>query len=230
MSYADYQAVILPKVHGAWNIHNSLLAAGASPSYFILLSSAAGILGSRGQAAYAAANTFLDALSQHRAMHGLPATSLDLAAVTDGGYIAEHATHSNAIQRNFGDITMNEAEVLALLSVAVRGATHSIPPQILTGLRVRPDARGQLPYWASDQRFNALQASTVATQLPAKPEVGFKFRAAQSDVEACKIARSGVVAKLAEVLGLEVREVEAAAKGSLASFGLDSLTAIELRN
>ncbi len=44
----------------------------ASPlDFFIVISSAAGIVGNRGQAAYAAANTFLDAFAQYRTRLGL---------------------------------------------------------------------------------------------------------------------------------------------------------------
>ena len=91
MSYDDYEHVIRPGVRGAWNIHNALIANRIELDYFVVLSSAADILGSRGQGAYAAANTFLDACVQYRVGNGLPGTSLDLTAVTGAGCLAENA-------------------------------------------------------------------------------------------------------------------------------------------
>ncbi len=71
---ASLDAVLGPKVDGAWHLHE--LTAGLDLSAFVLYSSVGGVVGSPGAANYGAANAFLDALAADRRAHGLSGTSI----------------------------------------------------------------------------------------------------------------------------------------------------------
>ncbi len=72
-----------PKVNGAWNLHT---ATAAQPlDWFCSFSSAAALVGSPGQGAYAAANSWLDAFTKWRRAQGLPATAIAWGAWAEIG-------------------------------------------------------------------------------------------------------------------------------------------------
>ncbi|ASE13032.1 type I polyketide synthase [Mycobacterium avium subsp. paratuberculosis K-10] len=72
-----------PKVVGAWNLHR--VTAGEPLDWFCLFSSAAALVGSPGQGAYAAANSWLDAFTHWRRAQGLPATAIAWGAWSELG-------------------------------------------------------------------------------------------------------------------------------------------------
>jgi acyl transferase domain-containing protein/acyl carrier protein len=75
-----------PKVYGAWHLHN---AAATQPlDWFCSFSSAAALLGSPGQGAYAAANSWLDGFTHWRRAQGLPATAIAWGAWAEIGRAA----------------------------------------------------------------------------------------------------------------------------------------------
>ncbi|GAB1815955.1 sulfolipid-1 biosynthesis phthioceranic/hydroxyphthioceranic acid synthase [Mycobacterium sp. MUNTM1] len=74
-----------PKVYGAWNLHHVLQDTGQPLDWFCSFSSAAALVGSPGQGAYAAANSWLDAFAYWRRAQGFPATSIAWGAWSEVG-------------------------------------------------------------------------------------------------------------------------------------------------
>lgn len=232
MTFDDWNAVVKSKVAGAWNIHNSL--ADSNLDFFVLLSSVAGVIGNRGQAAYAAANTFLDALVQHRVQQGLAATVLDLPAMDDVGYLSENSERRGVVLKNLSDSTGTEAELLALLNACIGGkvSTESCASTVQLGLHI---ADGTQPkYNASDARFTALLKNSSAGggagdgSGDQAVSIRASMSAAPSYTEALDAAVRELVGKLSAVLLVPSADLDPAL--AVTAYGLDSLNAIELRN
>ena len=224
MSYDQYTTVIEAKVRGAWNFHNAV----ESPlDFFVVLSSAAGAVGNRGQAAYSAANTFLNAFVQRRISLGLPASSLDLTAVSDAGYLAENLEAAAEVSKNLGSDTICEAEVLALLGAAIDGRLASCNNHVITGMRLSTPTK---PFWTNDAKFKHLRLALEATEISEAKVVSFNtaLKTATSLEDAEKVVQSGLLNKLPSVLMLEAEDMDITR--SLSSYALDSLVAIEVRN
>ncbi|KAI7916092.1 fatty acid synthase S-acetyltransferase [Pyricularia oryzae] len=236
MAYTDYTTVIESKVAGAWNFHHALAANSCPVDFFIAISSAAGAVGNRGQAAYAAANTFLNALVQHRLAAGLPAASLDLTAVSDAGYLADgDAERAAEVAKNLGaDSTICEAEVLALIGACIEGKTNVCNGHVITGMRIPPTPTK--PFWATDAKFKTLRLTAEAAELAANGgdsataslSPGAAVKAATSLAEAEEAVCAGLVDKISSVLMMEADEIDVTR--SLTHYPLDSLVAIEIRN
>lgn len=230
MTFDQWENVVRGKVKGAWNIHRALK--DANLDFFVALSSAAGTVGNRGQAAYAAANTFLNAFVQHRVKLGLAASSIDLTAVSDAGYLAENLDRKAQVADTLGSETVSEVEVLALLAAAINGKmrtccnSHSI-----TGLKIRPDTKDL--FWVEDAKFSHLRlaAATAAQQESiSAPVVSLNnaVKNSQSFNEALQLIFEGLITKVCAVLMFPREEIDPSRP--IVAYGLDSLVAIEIRN
>ena len=82
----DFTAVLRPKREGMWNLHT--LTAGLALDFFVVFSSATALVGSPGQANYAAANAYVDALCSVRRGEGKPALAINWGPWADIGLAA----------------------------------------------------------------------------------------------------------------------------------------------
>ncbi|GAA2529815.1 type I polyketide synthase [Pilimelia columellifera subsp. columellifera] len=215
--------VLRPKLDAARHLHE--LTLGRDLAAFVLYSSAAGVLGNPGQANYAAANAGLDALARERRRLGLPAVSVAWGFWTEAGGLTRHlgyADHSRT--RRSGMLSLGAGDGMALLDAALRGNT---PPDVvatrfdLTGLRtggqpVAPLLRALVP--PTRPRAHAAAATPVAEPL-----------ASLSEADQAGALLRMVRRHTAEVLGHDGPE-SVPADRPFRETGLDSLTAIELRN
>lgn len=231
MTFEDYDSVIRSKVSGAYNFHHALL--DIPLDFFVMLSSVAGIVGNRGQAAYSGANTYLDALASFRRRKGLAASSLGLTAVEDVGYLAENAARQSEVAKNISGSAMSEADVLALVESAVAGKLGT--DQCITGLHFE-DA-SSLPYFASDGKFSVLREAALARSADANTSsssaelpIARRLQQASSVKEAHELVAAGLRQKLGAILMISSEDLEAQPTMSISAIGLDSLNAIELRN
>lgn len=230
MTWEEYVKVTEGKVQGAWNFHHAL--ADKTLDFFVTISSAAGAVGNRGQAAYAAANCFLNAFVQHRLSLGLPASSLDLTMVSDAGYLADDAERLAEVARNLGSDSICESEVLALLGAAIEGRLASTcNNHTITGMRITPAMQ---PFWTSDAKFKHLRLAMEAQAAQAEGgssgavSFGAAAKAAQSLEEAEAAVCRGLVDKISTVLMLDPKDMDVTR--SLSHYPLDSLVGIEIRN
>ncbi|MGI5282729.1 SDR family NAD(P)-dependent oxidoreductase [Nonomuraea polychroma] len=200
--------VLRSKADAAWNLHHQ--TRHHTLDAFVLYSSIAGIIGGRGQANYAAANTFLDALAHHRHTHGLPATSIAWGNARQSG------PRGMSVER-----AMTTEEQLAAFDAALAAedavvAAVSVDPAAARSLGVLPSALRGLVRGA--RRRQARSGASLTDRLKGL-----------APADRRPIVLDLVRAQVAGALGYSQPE-SLDMNQPFQDLGLDSLTAVDLRN
>ena len=208
------------KAGGAWNLHE--LTRELDLSAFVLFSSAAGVAGGPGQAGYAAANVFCDALAQRRRSEGLPATSIAWGLWERG--MADDLADSDLtrIQRSGIEPIPDE------LGTALFDRALSSPEPLAVAMPYDPAALRAIASVGALQpvfrglvrapRRRAAATGSLAAKLAAAGE-------AEREELVLELVRGEVAAVLGHASGRDVDPARA-----FQELGLDSVGAVELRN
>jgi acyl transferase domain-containing protein/NADPH:quinone reductase-like Zn-dependent oxidoreductase/acyl carrier protein len=229
MSSEQLRKVLRPKVDGAMNLHR--LTADADLSMFVLYSSVAGITGGAGQANYAAANAFLDALAVHRRATGLAGTALAWGFWQQASAITGHLGEADrARMERSGMLALSDVQGLALFDAASgRPDAHLIPVRIDQRAASGQGASGAVPAVLRGlSRPGARRAAQSAAE-PASPDLLRQLGAAAEPGQRREILTDLVRTHAATVLGLAGGGAIDPLRG-FTDIGFDSLTAVELRN
>ncbi|MFD9094446.1 SDR family NAD(P)-dependent oxidoreductase [Streptomyces collinus] len=208
--------VLRPKADGALQLHR--LTAGIPLDLFLLVSSAAGVVGNAGQGNYAAANVLLDQLAHHRRAQGLPGISVSFGAWAGEGLAAAHADLDRMARLGHRALTPDQGR--DLVALALRRTAPHLVAWSLDLPRLRASGAASTALWRS------------LLPAPRTPDAG--------DALADRLARLPEAERAARVLAL-VRDEASRALGlrsaesvrpdqPLRDLGMDSVTAVELRN
>jgi myxalamid-type polyketide synthase MxaE and MxaD len=208
------------KALGAWNLHR--LTRDLPLDLFVLFSSLAGMVGSPGQAAYAAANSFLDSLASHRSALGLPAVSIDWGPWAGSLLNDRTGAFERLAMRGAPPLTTDRA--LELLDQALAsGRSH------LLAAAFDWDRWRQSPSNAPERLLLARLAEAGGT-LPqvGRGRVSEQIATCSGVHERRRTLRRSLVEEIACVLSISSGTVDR--KLSFQELGVDSLMAIELRD
>ncbi|MCK1796997.1 type I polyketide synthase [Streptomyces sp. XM4193] len=218
--------VLRPKADAAWHLHE--LTRDLKLSAFVMFSSYAGVAGGPGQANYAAANAFLDALAEHRRARGLTAHSLawgfweDRSALTGALNDADLAR----LERS-GIRPLTADQGLGLLDTATLLDTAQLVPVRLDTRALRAD---EAPPLLRALARPAARRTAAAPVTGAAAPADFRARLAELDgPQRQTLLHRTVLGHLAAVLGHASADSLDADRGFL-DLGMSSLTAVELRN
>ncbi|KAJ5291696.1 polyketide synthase [Penicillium angulare] len=236
LKFPDWKVAMECKTVGSWNLH-TVLPKGMD--FFILLASASGLAGIKGQANYNAGNVYEDAMARYRVSIGEKAVSFDLGAMADDGILAEDKELLSRVH-GYGTLDVIRRETYhGLLDYYCNPELPILAPdeaQIAFGLGTGGgDALESLDY--SRQPILQplfLEGERKTAKTAAGNETGAKsrdqFAASESLENAANIFAEAAIEKLGKSLAVMQDGASVDHHKPLQGYGVDSLLAIELRN
>lgn len=238
MTWEQWDAAIRAKVPSTWNLHEQL---PVGLSFFVILSSFAGVAGSMGQSNYAAGNTFQDGLAAHRIALGEKAVSIDLGYMEDIGAIAENTASAKGKELASDLSPVFEKDFLALLDHFCDPSLVLSPEQsqaiigLVTPAQFRKKGLPPPDWLLTRPLFRGLcqdsykqDLGTDASDRTQDRDWVREFLHAKPGPNGTSIVVDALVQRLSKATSTPVEEIDC--NRPLHVYGVDSLLAVELRN
>lgn len=215
------------KIAGSWNLHRLTVQHDVRLDFLVLFSSSSALLGTAGQANYAAANAFLDGLASYRKQKGLPCLSINWGSWGEVGMTARLQLEHQLQQRGEGIIAPQQGVPLLarLLRSTQLPASMAVLPinwsRFLEQQLVVPPFLTDFQKTAKHVLAKHVLRDEVSTL---REELG-----AASAQERKQLLAAHVRAQVAQTLGL-LASTDIASDAGFFALGMDSLASIELRN
>ncbi|KAI5364416.1 putative secondary metabolism biosynthetic enzyme [Alternaria postmessia] len=205
--------------------------------FFILFSSLTSILGNGGQSNYHAANLFMTSMCAQRRARGLAASVMHIGMVADIGYVARSDRHIENHLRKLQYHPMSETDMHYLFAEAVMSSRADHPGNwnIVSGIETFVDAPGvklrpphyHNPRFAHYVREENARKEDLRTDKTEK-SVKELLEDAISEEDVTTVFQQAFLIKLERLTQLESHRIDA--NKSLLNLGVDSLSAVEIRN
>ncbi|KAG9259098.1 putative polyketide synthase [Emericellopsis atlantica] len=233
-SHQDWLNIVLPRIRGAWNLHE-LLPDGLD--FFVVLSSFISGSGNMGQSVYSGTASFYDAFAEYRSAMGQPTVSVELPVVLDVGYVADRDLEGKLTNALGAVLSLDHLQTV--IKGTIVGASSGLhrDSKAISFSYARGDDSSILPwqcfhpralvdYIRSESRANGGTVNGDGDGSKAKTKSKGLELASESDPLAALLAT--LMDRVSAITMIERDEMDADAP--LSNYSLDSLVSVELRN
>ena len=215
---ASMDAVLRPKLIGAWNLHQQTL--DVPLEHFILYSSITTSIGNPGQGNYVAANAGLEGLVELRREMGLPALCVGWGPISDAGYLTRNTSVRDSLEQRLGRPPLGAEQALGQLDEVLSrdaGVTSIANFDWNVLSRLLPSSEGTRFAWLN----------TFLRDNEQDEQIDFKtLIAGKSEDEVLELVTNLVIREIARTLCVDAGSIDV--HRSLHDMGMDSLMAVEL--
>ncbi|KAI9695823.1 MAG: Type I Iterative PKS [Bogoriella megaspora] len=234
MSFGQLNDVLQPKVHGT--LYLDRIFYDQHLDFFILTSSITGLLGSAGQANYAAANTFMCGIAAQRRKRGLAATAINLGAIAGIGLLERgNGKVFDSIIQRLSLMPISERDFHQIFAAAIEAGRPNYNfcgPELTTALRKIPVDTSNAPAFYSDPMFSHFLLVGADQQRTMKAKLAKSIKellaTCETEDELQSIVKGAFSNEIRKTLQTTTADDDLMTMRS-ADLGIDSLVSIDLR-